>query len=56
MRELVRDPAIDLLAQIPHGKQGHTVLREALVLANHNSYHLGQLVLLRKALGIWETK
>ncbi len=56
MCELVRNPEIDLLAAIPHAQNGHTILREALILADHNSYHLGQLVLVRKALGIWETK
>jgi hypothetical protein len=49
MRQLVSDPANDLLARIPHG-DGQTLLREALVLADHNSYHLGQLVFLRKLL------
>lgn len=53
MQDLVGDPSIDLTAQIPHGQPGHTVLREALILADHNSYHLGQLVLVRKALGDW---
>src|SRR3989442_180695 len=53
MQRLVRDPATDLFARIPHGT-GQTVLREALVLADHNSYHLGQLVLLRRLLGAWK--
>jgi len=52
MIRLVRNPKTDLLAKIPHGS-GQTILREALVLADHNSYHLGQLVILRKALGAW---
>jgi hypothetical protein len=50
MRRLVMDPATDLFARIPWG-DGQTVLREALVLADHNSYHLGQLILIGKALG-----
>src|SRR5437773_10885275 len=50
MRRLVRDPATDLFARPPHGT-GQTVLREALVLADHNAYHLGQLVLIRRLLG-----
>ena len=41
--DLVRDPATDLFAKIPHGT-GQTVLREALVLADHNSNHLGALI------------
>jgi hypothetical protein len=49
MQRLVQDPSIDLFAPIPHG-EGQTTLREALVLADHNSYHLGQLVMIRRAL------
>lgn len=52
MRELVTDPATDLTAEIPWG-DGQTILREALLVADHNAYHLGQVVDLRKALGIW---
>lgn len=52
MIDLVKNPRTDLCAKIPHG-DGQTILREALVLADHNSYHLGQLVDLRRALGIW---
>lgn len=52
LERLVSDPATDLYASIPHGT-GQTVLREALVAATHTSYHLGQLVLLRKLLGAW---
>ena len=43
----------DLFAPIPHG-DGQTILREALLVADHNAYHLGQLVLLRRCLGIWD--
>jgi hypothetical protein len=49
MRELVADTRRDLLSKIPHG-QGQTLLREALVVADHNAYHLGQLMFLRKML------
>jgi hypothetical protein len=52
MIALVENPKTDLHAPIPHG-QGQNILREALVLADHNAYHLGQLVDLRRALGIW---
>lgn len=52
MIELVRNPKSDLCAKIAHG-DGQTILREALLLADHNSYHLGQLVDLRRALGAW---
>ncbi len=53
MVRLVADPAVDLFAAIPHG-QGQTILREALVVADHNAYHLGQLVAVRKLLGAWD--
>ncbi len=53
MQDLVSDPATDLMAQIPHGEPGHTILREALLVADHNAYHLGQLVVVRRALGAW---
>ena len=52
MQDLVADPATDLYAAIPHG-EGQTILREALLVADHNAYHLGQLVLLRRLLGAW---
>lgn len=52
MIKLVRDPRTDLYAKIPHG-DGQTILREALLAADHNAYHLGQLVDLRRALGSW---
>ncbi|MCU1337098.1 MAG: transporter [Bryobacterales bacterium] len=54
MQKLVADPARDLFAPIPHG-EGQTLLREALLLADHNSYHLGQLVMLRRLLGVWHS-
>ncbi len=50
--DLVADPSTDLYARIPHGT-GQTILRNALLVADHNSYHLGQLVLLRRLLGVW---
>ena len=52
MIDLVSNPRTDLYAKIPHG-DGQTILRQALVLADHNPYHLGQLVDLRRALGTW---
>jgi hypothetical protein len=52
MQALVADPATDLFAPLPHG-QGQTVLREALLVADHNAYHLGQLVVVRRLLGAW---
>lgn len=52
MCDLVSDPATDLYARIAHG-DGQTILREALLVADHNAYHLGELVLLRRLLGAW---
>ncbi len=53
MEDLVANPMTDLLSRIPHGK-GQTVLREALLVADHNAYHLGQMILLRRLLGAWK--
>lgn len=55
MGELVMDTKNDLFAQIAHGS-GQTILREALLLADHNAYHLGQFVLVRRLLGAWPAK
>jgi hypothetical protein len=49
MISLVSKQSTDLFAKIPHG-DGQTILKEALVLADHTSYHLGQLMLVRKTL------
>ena len=49
MRDLVRDKKVNLFAKIAHGN-GQTILREALLVADHNAYHLGQLMLLRRML------
>lgn len=51
--DLVSDESTDLFARIPHG-DGQTILREALVAADHASYHLGELILLRRILGAWQ--
>jgi uncharacterized damage-inducible protein DinB len=52
LESLVADTHMDLFARIPHGS-GQTILREALLVIDHNSYHLGQFVLLRRLLGSW---
>jgi hypothetical protein len=49
MAALVSNPKKDLFAKIPHG-DGQTLLREALLVADHNAYHLGQLVMVRRIL------
>jgi uncharacterized damage-inducible protein DinB len=51
--KLVDDPHTDLFSTIPHGS-GQTILREVLLVADHNSYHLGQFVLVRRLLGCWK--
>ena len=53
MRALIADTKNDLFAPLAGGS-GQTLLREALLIADHNAYHLGQLVLVRKALGSWK--
>ena len=53
MQALVSNPKTDLYARIPWG-DGQTILREALLVADHNAYHLGQLVTLRRLLGAWK--
>jgi DinB superfamily len=53
MEALVKNPKTDLYKRLPWG-DGQTVLREALLVADHNAYHLGQLVMLRRALGAWK--
>jgi hypothetical protein len=52
LRKLISNAKTDLHAPIAWG-EGQTILREALLLADHNSYHIGQLILVRKALGAW---
>jgi DinB superfamily len=52
MCDLVAADTTDLFAKIPHG-DGQTILREALLVADHNAYHLGELVLVRRLLGAW---
>lgn len=53
MKALVSDPKADLFAKLPWG-EGQTILREALLIADHNSHHLGQLIDVRRLLGIWK--
>src|SRR5579871_653888 len=53
MCQLVDADSTDLFAPIPHGT-GQTILREALLVADHNAYHLGELLTVRRALGAWK--
>jgi hypothetical protein len=55
MCALVADESTDLHAPIPHGS-GQTILREALLIADHNAYHLGEMVTVRRLLGAWDKK
>lgn len=52
LQRLARSPRVDLLARIPHGS-GQTYLRELLLVADHTAYHVGEIVIVRRALGIW---
>lgn len=56
MVKLILNPRRDLFARVNHPESSdkHILLREALVLADHNSYHLGQVLLLRRLLGAWK--
>jgi uncharacterized damage-inducible protein DinB len=53
LKQLVRDTRVDLFAAVPTGKAHQTYLRAILLVADHNAYHLGQLVAVRRALGNW---
>lgn len=55
MQNLVKNPKTDLFARIPWG-DGQTILREALLVADHNAYHLGQILAARRLLGAWPEK
>ena len=50
---IVQDPQRDLLAKIPHGQPSHTILREILIIASHNAYHIGEFGILRGSLDLW---
>jgi len=53
MQKLVANQKTDLFAPIPWG-DGQTILREALLVADHNAYHLGQMLDVRRMLGAWK--
>jgi hypothetical protein len=53
MQDLVANPETDLFAKLPWG-DGQTVLREAMLVADHNAYHVAQIVSTRQALGAWK--
>jgi uncharacterized damage-inducible protein DinB len=53
LQKLAHDESIDLFARIPHG-QGQTYLRELVLVTDHSAYHIGQIILVRRLLGIWQ--
>jgi uncharacterized damage-inducible protein DinB len=55
LKQIIQDAAVDLFAPIPWG-QGQTVFREVIQVIDHASYHLGQLVLMRRLEGDWKKK
>jgi hypothetical protein len=52
LQKLAADPRVSLSKRIPHG-QGQTVLRELLLILDHNAYHVAELIVLRRLLGAW---
>jgi hypothetical protein len=53
--DLVSNPATNLTEEIPHAK-GYTILREILVVTDHNAYHIGEFAILRQVMGTWPAK
>jgi hypothetical protein len=55
--KIIQDPKTDLFAPLPNsGKHQHHILREINIIASHNAYHTGEIVVLRKTMGLWPTK
>ncbi len=54
LEAMAADPATNLLARVPADPDGPTILHEILLVADHNAYHLGQIIVLRRMLGAWE--
>jgi len=55
LSKMVRDEALDLYETVPTSDE-HTYLREMLLVADHNAYHIGQIVTVRRQLGLWPTE
>lgn len=52
--EIIKDPDTDLYAPIPHASNpSHNIMREVLVVADHNAYHIGEFAILRQVMGLW---
>ncbi len=54
LERMAASPSTDLLGRVPADPKGPTILHELLLVADHNAYHLGQLIVLRRALGAWK--
>jgi len=52
LEELVRNPDVNLYADLPHA-EGYTVLREIMLVADHSAYHIGEFAILRQVMGTW---
>ena len=52
LEQLVQEPATDLVADLPHAS-GYTILREILLVVDHNAYHIGEFAILRQVMGTW---
>jgi uncharacterized damage-inducible protein DinB len=53
--QLIKDPRVKILLPIPHlKKKKHTLLRELFLVADHTAYHVGQIILMRRLLGVWK--
>ena len=55
LQQIARDASVDLLTPVPTGEPTQTHLRNLLLAIDHNAYHVGQLVAVRRALGVWPT-
>jgi hypothetical protein len=53
LQALIGKTRVDLFALVPTGKDRQTLLRAILLVADHNAYHVGQIIAVRRALGIW---
>jgi hypothetical protein len=51
--DIVKDPKTDLYTPIPHGWDGHNILREIYVVSAHNAYHIGEMGILRQVMDLW---
>ncbi|MGD9093693.1 MAG: DinB family protein [Anaerolineales bacterium] len=52
LQEIIKDPSTDLYSDLPHAP-GYNILREILLVADHNAYHIGELAILRQVMGLW---